>query len=112
MNCGVYILYIYFSNGDLLMQLNITSAEYYLCLFGKLRCLFTKKLIFVFLFVYQGYQGMVDGGENIREASWESVSSMLQVVSNYHRQHFTHLMQLLQSSANGWSLICGFPFDG
>lgn len=29
----------------------------------------------------QGYQGMVDGGEdNIKEASWESVSSMLQVV--------------------------------
>lgn len=25
---------------------------------------------------------MVDGGDNIREASWESVSSMLQVVSN------------------------------
>lgn len=25
---------------------------------------------------------MVDGGENIKEASWESVSSMLQVVSN------------------------------
>ena len=28
----------------------------------------------------QGYQGMVDGGENIEEATWESVSSMLQVV--------------------------------
>ncbi|XP_072234789.1 ATP-dependent 6-phosphofructokinase, platelet type isoform X5 [Leuresthes tenuis] len=27
----------------------------------------------------KGYQGMVDGGENIREAKWESVSSMLQV---------------------------------
>ncbi|XP_042256039.1 ATP-dependent 6-phosphofructokinase, platelet type isoform X9 [Thunnus maccoyii] len=30
-------------------------------------------------FIHEGYQGMVDGGENIREASWESVSSMLQV---------------------------------
>ncbi|XP_051943350.1 ATP-dependent 6-phosphofructokinase, platelet type-like isoform X3 [Hippocampus zosterae] len=30
-------------------------------------------------FIYEGYQGMVDGGNNIREASWESVSSMLQV---------------------------------
>lgn len=29
----------------------------------------------------QGYQGMVDGGNNIKEATWESVSSMLQVVS-------------------------------
>ncbi|XP_075870954.1 ATP-dependent 6-phosphofructokinase, platelet type-like isoform X5 [Nelusetta ayraudi] len=27
----------------------------------------------------KGYQGMVDGGDNIREATWESVSSMLQV---------------------------------
>lgn len=29
----------------------------------------------------QGYQGMVDGGDNIKEATWESVSSMLEVVS-------------------------------
>ncbi|XP_057680132.1 ATP-dependent 6-phosphofructokinase, platelet type isoform X4 [Corythoichthys intestinalis] len=30
-------------------------------------------------FIREGYQGMVDGGENITEATWESVSSMLQV---------------------------------
>uniref|UniRef100_A0A3P9NJA7 6-phosphofructokinase n=1 Tax=Poecilia reticulata TaxID=8081 RepID=A0A3P9NJA7_POERE len=30
-------------------------------------------------FIHEGYQGMVDGGDNIREATWESVSSMLQV---------------------------------
>ncbi|XP_072296652.1 ATP-dependent 6-phosphofructokinase, platelet type-like isoform X3 [Eucyclogobius newberryi] len=30
-------------------------------------------------FIHEGYQGMVDGGNNIKEASWESVSSMLQV---------------------------------
>ncbi|KAM9774620.1 ATP-dependent 6-phosphofructokinase, platelet type isoform X2 [Syngnathus typhle] len=30
-------------------------------------------------FIREGYQGMVDGGENIIEATWESVSSMLQV---------------------------------
>ncbi|XP_028288489.1 ATP-dependent 6-phosphofructokinase, platelet type isoform X9 [Parambassis ranga] len=30
-------------------------------------------------FIHEGYQGMVDGGENIKEATWESVSSMLQV---------------------------------
>ncbi|XP_077100221.1 ATP-dependent 6-phosphofructokinase, platelet type isoform X4 [Siphateles boraxobius] len=30
-------------------------------------------------FVHEGYQGMVDGGDNIKEANWESVSSMLQV---------------------------------
>ncbi|KAM6177323.1 ATP-dependent 6-phosphofructokinase, platelet type isoform 1-T1 [Erethizon dorsatum] len=30
-------------------------------------------------FIYEGYQGMVDGGSNIMEADWESVSSILQV---------------------------------
>ncbi|XP_061521780.1 ATP-dependent 6-phosphofructokinase, platelet type isoform X1 [Phycodurus eques] len=30
-------------------------------------------------FICEGYQGMVDGEENITEATWESVSSMLQV---------------------------------
>lgn len=33
------------------------------------------------LSLFQGYQGMVDGGDNIVEVSWESVSSILQVVS-------------------------------
>ncbi|XP_057586312.1 ATP-dependent 6-phosphofructokinase, platelet type isoform X1 [Hippopotamus amphibius kiboko] len=30
-------------------------------------------------FIFEGYQGMVDGGSNIVEADWESVSSILQV---------------------------------
>uniref|UniRef100_A0A3B4AF89 ATP-dependent 6-phosphofructokinase n=1 Tax=Periophthalmus magnuspinnatus TaxID=409849 RepID=A0A3B4AF89_9GOBI len=30
-------------------------------------------------FIHEGYQGMVDGGDNIKEATWESVSSMLQI---------------------------------
>ncbi|XP_034038273.1 ATP-dependent 6-phosphofructokinase, platelet type-like isoform X2 [Thalassophryne amazonica] len=30
-------------------------------------------------FIHEGYQGMVDGGDNIREAKWENVSSMLQI---------------------------------
>ncbi|XP_072569927.1 ATP-dependent 6-phosphofructokinase, platelet type-like isoform X2 [Paramormyrops kingsleyae] len=30
-------------------------------------------------FIHEGYQGMVDGGENIKEAKWESVSSVLQM---------------------------------
>lgn len=29
---------------------------------------------------WQGYQGLVDGGDNIRPATWESVSMMLQLV--------------------------------
>lgn len=31
--------------------------------------------------ILQGYQGLVDGGDNIKEATWESVSMMLQLVS-------------------------------
>ncbi|XP_066526498.1 phosphofructokinase, muscle a [Hoplias malabaricus] len=30
-------------------------------------------------FVHEGYQGLVDGGDNIRQATWESVSMMLQL---------------------------------
>ncbi|KAM3620943.1 uncharacterized protein V6R79_003932 [Siganus canaliculatus] len=30
-------------------------------------------------FVHEGYQGLVDGGDNIRPATWESVSMMLQM---------------------------------
>ena len=29
-------------------------------------------------FIYEGYQGMVDGGDNIREADWNSVSDIIQ----------------------------------
>lgn len=39
----------------------------------------------------QGYQGMVDGGDNIKEATWESVSSMLQVVSTTFSASFSVL---------------------
>lgn len=31
----------------------------------------------VFL-IYEGYQGMVDGGDNIKEADWQSVSDIIQ----------------------------------
>nr|XP_020503909.1 ATP-dependent 6-phosphofructokinase, muscle type-like isoform X2 [Labrus bergylta] len=34
-------------------------------------------------FVHEGYQGLVDGGDNIRLATWESVSMMLQLVRGY-----------------------------
>lgn len=33
----------------------------------------------------QGYQGLVDGGDNIRPATWESVSMMLQLVRTIMR---------------------------
>ncbi|KAK2115718.1 hypothetical protein P7K49_006344 [Saguinus oedipus] len=38
--------------------------------------IFTGARVF---FVHEGYQGLVDGGDHIREASWESVSMMLQL---------------------------------
>lgn len=31
-------------------------------------------------FISEGYQGMVDGGDNIREADWNSVSDIIQKV--------------------------------
>lgn len=37
-------------------------------------------IVLTMSFPPQGYQGMVDGGSNIVEADWESVSSILQVV--------------------------------
>lgn len=36
----------------------------------------------------QGYQGLVDGGDHIRPATWESVSMMLQLVSDTQQPHF------------------------
>lgn len=32
-------------------------------------------------FIHEGYQGMVDGGDHIREATWSSVSSIIHKVS-------------------------------
>lgn len=34
---------------------------------------------------HQGYQGLVDGGDHIKEATWESVSMMLQLVRDTGR---------------------------
>ena len=32
------------------------------------------------MFAQQGYQGMVDGGDNIVEATWQCVSGIIQMV--------------------------------
>ena len=29
---------------------------------------------------YQGYQGLVDGGDNIKEAKWEEMSGIIELV--------------------------------
>lgn len=34
-------------------------------------------------FIKEGYQGMVDGGANIEEANWSSVSSIIHRVSKF-----------------------------
>uniref|UniRef100_A0A2K5QPF4 Phosphofructokinase, muscle n=1 Tax=Cebus imitator TaxID=2715852 RepID=A0A2K5QPF4_CEBIM len=49
--------------------------------------IFTGARVF---FVHEGYQGLVDGGDHIREATWESVSMMLQLLSplKIHGQKF------------------------
>lgn len=41
--------------------------------------IFTKKIFSTIqvYFIREGYQGMVDGGDNIQEANWSSVSSII-----------------------------------
>lgn len=36
--------------------------------------------ISVFFVTFQGYQGLVDGGENIKLAHWHSVTNIIQLV--------------------------------
>lgn len=43
----------------------------------------------------QGYQGLVDGGDNIRPATWESVSMMLQLVSDVQPKKHTETSSYL-----------------
>lgn len=43
-------------------------------------------------FVHEGYQGLVDGGENICLATWESVSMMLQLVSDVQLNEDPYLL--------------------
>ena len=34
-------------------------------------------------FIKEGYQGLVDGGDNIVEATWESVSEIINTVCSF-----------------------------
>lgn len=48
-----------------------------------------NKVLSLFRSVYwQGYQGLVDGGDNIHPATWESVSMMLQLVRRKQKGKF------------------------
>ncbi|XP_048018231.1 ATP-dependent 6-phosphofructokinase, platelet type isoform X6 [Megalobrama amblycephala] len=71
-------------------------------------------------FVHEGYQGMVDGGDNIKEASWESVSSMLQVGGTVigsarckdFRTHEGRLRAALNLVQRGITNLCVIGGDG
>ncbi|XP_034415554.1 ATP-dependent 6-phosphofructokinase, platelet type isoform X7 [Cyclopterus lumpus] len=71
-------------------------------------------------FIHEGYQGMVDGGENIEEASWESVSSMLQVGGTVigsarckeFRSHEGRLKAALNLVQQGITNLCVIGGDG
>lgn len=44
-------------------------------------------------FIKEGYQGMVDGGSNIVEATWSSVSCIIHRVSSQHLIRFLNFVQ-------------------
>ncbi|NXW56254.1 PFKAM protein, partial [Eurystomus gularis] len=68
----------------------------------------------------QGYQGLVDGGENIKEATWESVSMMLQlggtVIGSARCQDFRTREGRLKAARNlvkrGITNLCVIGGDG
>ncbi|XP_061292508.1 ATP-dependent 6-phosphofructokinase, platelet type isoform X1 [Bos indicus] len=71
-------------------------------------------------FIYEGYQGMVDGGSNIVEADWESVSSILQVggtiIGSARCQDFRTREGRLKAACNlvqlGITSLCVIGGDG
>uniref|UniRef100_A0A452G0Z5 6-phosphofructokinase n=1 Tax=Capra hircus TaxID=9925 RepID=A0A452G0Z5_CAPHI len=71
-------------------------------------------------FIYEGYQGMVDGGSNIVEANWESVSSILQVggtiIGSARCQDFRTREGRLKAACNlvqlGITSLCVIGGDG
>uniref|UniRef100_A0A672J868 6-phosphofructokinase type A n=1 Tax=Salarias fasciatus TaxID=181472 RepID=A0A672J868_SALFA len=71
-------------------------------------------------FVHEGYQGLVDGGENIRLATWESVSMMLQlggtVIGSARCKDFRTREGRMQAACNlvkrGITNLCVIGGDG
>ncbi|KAL2293769.1 hypothetical protein Nmel_018830 [Mimus melanotis] len=71
-------------------------------------------------FVYEGYQGLVDGGEHIKEATWDSVSMMLQlggtVIGSARCQDFRTREGRLRAARNlvkrGITNLCVIGGDG
>ena len=44
------------------------------------QCIYPNQLILLLFYVSQGYQGLVDGGDNIKEVQWEEMSGIIQLV--------------------------------
>ncbi|KAL4655512.1 ATP-dependent 6-phosphofructokinase, muscle type-like [Arapaima gigas] len=71
-------------------------------------------------FVHEGYQGLVDGGDNIRPATWESVSMMLQlggtVIGSARCQDFRTKEGRMKAACNlvklGITNLCVIGGDG
>uniref|UniRef100_A0A8C8S8U8 ATP-dependent 6-phosphofructokinase n=1 Tax=Pelusios castaneus TaxID=367368 RepID=A0A8C8S8U8_9SAUR len=71
-------------------------------------------------FVHEGYQGLVDGGDNIKEATWEKVSMMLQlggtVIGSARCQDFRTHEGRLKAARNlvkrGITNLCVIGGDG
>ncbi|KAJ3586958.1 hypothetical protein NHX12_013349 [Muraenolepis orangiensis] len=71
-------------------------------------------------FVHEGYQGLVDGGDNIKPATWESVSMMLQlggtVIGSARCKDFQAREGRLQAACNlvklGITNLCVIGGDG
>uniref|UniRef100_A0A674IXC9 ATP-dependent 6-phosphofructokinase n=1 Tax=Terrapene triunguis TaxID=2587831 RepID=A0A674IXC9_9SAUR len=71
-------------------------------------------------FVHEGYQGLVDGGDNIQEATWERVSMMLQlggtVIGSARCQDFRTREGRLKAARNlvkrGITNLCVIGGDG
>uniref|UniRef100_A0AAQ6AE82 ATP-dependent 6-phosphofructokinase n=1 Tax=Amphiprion ocellaris TaxID=80972 RepID=A0AAQ6AE82_AMPOC len=71
-------------------------------------------------FVHEGYQGLVDGGDNIRPATWESVSMMLQlggtVIGSARCKDFRSREGRMQAACNlvelGITNLCVIGGDG
>ncbi|PWA30890.1 hypothetical protein CCH79_00010731 [Gambusia affinis] len=71
-------------------------------------------------FVHEGYQGLVDGGDHIRPATWESVSMMLQlggtVIGSARCKDFTSREGRMKAACNlvklGITNLCVIGGDG
>ena len=52
------------------------------------QCIYPNQLILLF-YISKGYQGLVDGGDNIKEVQWEEMSGIIQLVWISPRQIYT-----------------------